>query len=255
MIQPFCTCFEVDGPDPDDPLPAWKDVVFHTDQQDTTCAAWHHLLALIDEAAADGRETFAPLRAMTPEERVQIVTLPPTIARLTAVKDFNLYRSNLVRIPPEIGAMTSLERFTPYTSYRLHWLPYELTRCQGLRDSTISTRALYGNYKYRWPFPALSAATIGVGHAFGPPAVGAQSACSVCTQLVPTSTIQQVWLSLRVATDVVPLLVHVCSAACRAALPPAADGYVPTPHHGGLALRQPPDAYGYHDAQPHQDPA
>ena len=24
--------------------------------------------------------------------------------------------------------MTSLERFTPYTSHRLHWFPYELTR-------------------------------------------------------------------------------------------------------------------------------
>lgn len=39
-----------------------------------------------------------------------------------------LYGSNLVRIPPEIGAMTSLEEFTPYTSYRLHWVPYEITR-------------------------------------------------------------------------------------------------------------------------------
>ena len=64
-----------------------------------------------------------------------------------------LYGSNLVRIPAEIGAMTSLEEFTPYTSYRLHWFPYELTRCPRLVRSTVSSSALYGNFKYRPPFP------------------------------------------------------------------------------------------------------
>ncbi|MER7694405.1 hypothetical protein [Streptomyces sp. NPDC097610] len=39
-----------------------------------------------------------------------------------------LYGSDLVRISPEIGTMTSLEEFTPYTSYRLHWFPYKITR-------------------------------------------------------------------------------------------------------------------------------
>lgn len=33
--------------------------------------------------------------------------------------------------------------------------PYELTRCPRLRASVVSTRALYGNFKYRPPFPAL----------------------------------------------------------------------------------------------------
>lgn len=45
--------------------------------------------------------------------------------------------------------------FEPYTSYSLHWFPYELTRCMNLRDSTVSTRALYGNIKYRPAFPRL----------------------------------------------------------------------------------------------------
>jgi hypothetical protein len=48
-----------------------------------------------------------------------------------------------------------LEVFEPYTSYSLHLFPYELTRCANLRDSTVSTRALYGNFNFRPPFPRL----------------------------------------------------------------------------------------------------
>ena len=59
----------------------------------------------------------------------------------------NLYGSGLVRIPPEVGEMTALEDFDPYTSYRLHWFPFEITRCPKLKDSRVSTRALYGNFK------------------------------------------------------------------------------------------------------------
>lgn len=35
-------------------------VSFHEDRQDTEAAGWHHLLALIDEAVADGRTVFQP---------------------------------------------------------------------------------------------------------------------------------------------------------------------------------------------------
>jgi hypothetical protein len=85
----------------------------------------------------------------------RFLTLPASIAKLKAVKHLNSYGSYLIRIPPEIGEMTSLEKFTPYTSYHLHWFPYEITRCQNLKDITVSTRGLYGNYKYRPPFPRL----------------------------------------------------------------------------------------------------
>jgi hypothetical protein len=105
------------------------------------------MLELIDQAAADGRELFRPLVELTPAERADLVTLPPRIANLTRVKHFVLYGSPLVRIPPEIGAMTSLTVFEPYTSYSVHWFPYELTRCKSLRQSTVSTRTRYGNYK------------------------------------------------------------------------------------------------------------
>lgn len=96
---------------------------------------------------------------MSAPERRQVVTLPPTIAELTAVRRLLLYGTNLVRLPPEIGAMTGLRAFDPYTSHRLHWYPYELTRCPELADSTVSTRVLYGNFKFRPPFPALRPVT------------------------------------------------------------------------------------------------
>jgi hypothetical protein len=47
-----------------------------------------------------------------------------------------------------------------------------------------------------------------------------------------------VWISLRVATDVLPLLVNACSAACVSALPSGAEDYVQLPHTGGR-VKQP----------------
>lgn len=47
--------------------------------------------------------------------------------------------------------MSALTTFDPYTSRRLHWYPYEITRCANLRDSRVSTRDLYGNFKNRLP--------------------------------------------------------------------------------------------------------
>ncbi|MFE3235278.1 leucine-rich repeat domain-containing protein [Kitasatospora indigofera] len=167
------------------------------------------------------------------------MTLPPSIAKLTAVKRFVLYGSNLVRIPPEIGAMTSLEEFTPYTSYRLHWFPYEITRCSKLVRSTVSTRTLFGNYKLRPPFPRLQPSQGSVADLdltalnpgrWGTPAI---RSCSVCDQPIKQHGLRQAWISLRVATDVLPLLVNACSATCVDTLPQGAEGYVQFPHTGG----------------------
>ncbi|MFH9044310.1 leucine-rich repeat domain-containing protein [Streptomyces sp. NPDC017966] len=231
--QDACSCFDQSRPHPR------ARVGFHAERQDTSASGWCHLLELIDEAAADGREEFRPLTGLSPEERRQIITLPPSIAQLTAVKHLVLYGSNLVRIPPEIGAMTSLEEFTPYTSYRLHWFPYEITRCRKLTRSTVSTRALFGNCKLRPPFPRLqpspdSVADLDPGN-LDPRRWGATvtHSCSVCDRPIEQSGLHQVWISLRVATDVLPLLVNACSAACIAALPGGAHGYIPTPHKGG----------------------
>ncbi|WP_244178772.1 leucine-rich repeat domain-containing protein [Streptomyces rubellomurinus] len=239
----ICTCFDQSR------VASRRRVRFHNDRQDTSSSAWQHFLALIEEAAADGREVFRPLVDLSPQERRQIVTLPPTVAKLTAVKHFILYGSNLVRIPPEIGAMTSLQEFTPYTSYRLHWFPYELTRCPSLKRSTVSTRALYGNEKLRPPFPSLRSGRASTG-AFGlgdvePGEWGATSisACSVCDRSLEGIEIHQVWISLRVATDVLPLLVNACSEACVQALPTPPEDYVRTPHVGGPGITQPAGDY------------
>ncbi|MFJ8108868.1 leucine-rich repeat domain-containing protein [Streptomyces sp. NPDC096132] len=222
----WCGCLA-----PSSEVPTAADMRLHTERQDTSAPGWQRLLALVEEAAADGREEFRPLAELTAEERRQVVTLPPTIAKLKAVRHLMLYGSNLVRIPPEIGEMESLEEFTPYTSYRLHWFPYEVTRCANLRRSTVSTRALYGNFKTRVPFPSLR-----------PPVPQAETAgaCSVCAGALPASGPEQVWVSLPVATDVLPLLVNACSQDCVDALPQPAAHHVPTAHRGGPSVVQPP---------------
>ncbi|MGW7081600.1 leucine-rich repeat domain-containing protein [Streptomyces sp. NPDC054871] len=237
----ICSCFDQSRPHPQ------ARVGFHVERQDTTAPGWQHLLDLIDEAAADGREEFRPLTELSPEERRQVITLPSTVARLTAVKHLVLYGSNLVRIPPEIGAMTSLEEFTPYTSYRLHWFPYEITRCRKLTRSTVSTRALFGNYKLRPPFPKLqsspdSVADLGSGN-LDPRHRGTTAIrnCSVCDRPTEQRRLHQVWISLRVATDVLPLLVSACSSTCVAALPDGARDYIPAPHTGGRVDQPPSD--------------
>ena len=114
--------------------PGWESKI-HTEQQDTGGEAWRILLELVDRAAADGREKFTPREDMPLHLWPEIVTLPATIATLTNVRELQLYGSYLIAIPPEIGEMSSLTTFTPYTSRRLHWFPYEITRCAKLQDS------------------------------------------------------------------------------------------------------------------------
>jgi len=133
-------------------FPALK---IHSDVQDITSDAWRSFEQYIEDVRALGGEELNPLQALGTELYEQILTLPPSIANLKSVKYFSLYGSHLVRIPAEIGEMTNLQELDVYTSYRLHWLPYEITRCAKLKRSRMSTRALYGNYKYRPPFPLL----------------------------------------------------------------------------------------------------
>lgn len=230
----LCSCFSQSKAHPR------ARVGFHAELQDTSAPGWQHLLELVDAAAADGREEFRPLNELSAEERRQVVTLPPSIAKLTAVRHLVLYGSNLVRIPPEIGAMTSLEEFTPYTSYRLHWFPYEITRCRNLTRSTVSTRALFGNDKLRPPFPRLQPSRDSVVVDLDPAHLDprrwgatAVHSCSVCDRPITQRGLHQVWISVRVAADVLPLLVNACSPECVAALPGGAQGYVAAPHKGG----------------------
>ncbi|WP_369213164.1 leucine-rich repeat domain-containing protein [Streptomyces flavofungini] len=235
-----CPCFSQSGPRPR------ARVGFHGEQQDTSAPGWQRLLELVDEAAEDGREEFRPLTGLSAEERRQVVTLPPSIAKLTAVRHLVLYGSDLVRIPPEIGAMSGLEQFSPYTSYRLHWFPYEITRCRKLTRSTVSTRALFGNYKLRPPFPRLRPPqdfTAADQAHLDPRRWGATAVhrCSVCDRPIAQRALHQAWISLRVATDVLPLLVNACSPECVDALPEGHEDYITTPHTGGHVDQPPAD--------------
>ncbi len=225
-ISPGCSCFS--RPDDDSPF---QEVHLHSEVQDKECDAWKLLKELVERAAEKRRKEFAPGLEMPPELWAQIVTLPATIRKLTPVRRLYLYGSHLVRIPPEIGALENLRELDIYTAYKLHWLPYEVTRCLKLKQSRASTRALYGNYKYRPPFPLLGEASRN--------AILIPGNCSVCSRNVPLDSMKQVWISLMVATDVFPLLVNACSEACIQRLPKPSPGYLPQPHTGGHALLQP----------------
>ena len=128
--------------------------------------------------------------------------------------------------------MTALEKFTPYTSYDLHWFPYEITQCKKLKDSTVSTRALYGNYKFRTIFPSLTEHRVQY--------FGENTTCSICGEAESTTAFNQVWISRWVGTDVLPLLANLCSESCFQALPSGAENYLSYPHKGGINLHQPP---------------
>jgi HEAT repeat protein len=221
--ESLCQCLETQYNDQ-----PWPELPLHREVQDTGCTAWLHLLELIEEAAKDGRRTFSPAPDMVPQEWQQIVTLPATISKLQAVEELLLYGSALMSLPPEIGDMTNLREFTPYCSYQLHWFPYEITRCKQLKMSTVSTRALYGNSKYYPPFPSLP-------QAFN---TGTPSCCSICHGAFGERGPELFWVSLEVATDVLPLLVHACSRECLNTLPKSPEGYLPCPHQGGLAIER-----------------
>jgi hypothetical protein len=210
--------------------PEWQELLFHTEVQDTDSDAWKSLEAYIVKVREEGSDELNPRVGIGSEKWEQIVTLPKSIATLKSVKVLSLYGSHLARIPPEIGDMTNLEEFDPYTSHCLHWFPYEITRCKHLTRSRVSTRCLYGNCKYRPPFPRLPQIS----------PVLIPATCSVCGGPFWRGQIHQAWISLRVATDVLPLLVDACSEECIENLPKPAFGYVQRPHVGGLELEQPP---------------
>jgi hypothetical protein len=206
-----------------------RELRFHSEIQDVQSEAWKSLEAYIEKVEAEGSDELNPMNGIGPEKWQQVVTLPSSIANLQSVKVLNLYGSHLVRIPPEIGKMANLEEFDVYTSYRLHWFPYEITHCKNLKRSRVSTRGIYGNYKNRAPFPRLPDVAPGI----------VPARCSVCHAPFTEHGTRQVWVSLRIATDVLPLLVHACSIKCVQELPQPPEGYVPGSHQGGLEVEQP----------------
>lgn len=199
--------------------------------QDKDSLAWKRLCDYVEKVAAENLEEFSPFEELGPELYSQIYTLPESISKLKKVKKIWLYGSSLKRIPPEIGEMEALEYFDPYTSYNLHWFPYEITNCKNLKDSRVSTRALFGNYKNRKGFPELVHNPVRYE--------GERVKCSVCKKEMGYNDVNQLWISLRVGTDVLPLLVNLCSATCESILPQPPAGYVQHAHKGGADLKQP----------------
>jgi len=200
------------------------------DVQDRNSVAWKRLCEYVDKVAFENREEFSPFEELGEELFSQIHTLPETISKLKNVTKVWLYGSKLKRIPPEIGKMESLKYFDPYTSYDLHWFPYELTNCKSLKDSRVSTRALYGNFKNRMGFPRLTHNPVRY--------LSNTVKCSVCKKEMTYEQTNQVWISLWVGTDVLPLLANLCSQDCEDKLPKPPKGCVQFPHKGGADLEQ-----------------
>ena len=203
------------------------------DVQDRNTRAWKKLCDCIDEISDIGNEEFSPRACLGDALFHEIHTLPESITKLKKVKRLLLYGSQLKRIPPEIGQMESLEYFDAYTSYELHWLPYEVTACKKLKASRISTRALYGNYTNRMGFPRLDHNPVRYH--------GSKLYCSICKREISYAETNQLWITLRVATDIIPLLANLCSTKCENELGEPPENYVQNPHKGGSGLVQPPD--------------
>ncbi|PHN07364.1 hypothetical protein [Flavilitoribacter nigricans] len=199
--------------------------------QNKNSDAWKKLLDYVEEVAADGRPKFEPRSAIGRDYFKEIQVLPESIGKLKEVKVMDLYGSKLKYIPPQIGEMENLQDFDPYTSYQLHWFPYEITNCKKLVDSRISTRALYGNFKNRMPFPGLEDHRFEYG--------GDTVHCSICRQELPYAEIRQFWITLYVGTDYIPMLVNLCSDECREQLPHPQGDYLHYAHRGGPDLVQP----------------
>jgi hypothetical protein len=129
--------------------------------------------------------------------------------------------------------MEALEYFDPYTSYDLHWFPYEITKCKNLKDSRVSTRALYGNRKNRMGFPRLIHNPVRYS--------GDTLNCSVCGKTMIYEQTNQLWISVWIGTDILPLLTNLCSKECESKLPTPPNDYIQFPHKGGADLLQPLD--------------
>jgi hypothetical protein len=201
----------------------------HVELQDESVSGWQLLAHFVDDAANKQVTVLEPSAGITADNWRQVIALPSTIRELKSVRELRLYGSHLRRIPPEIGYIDGLADLDIYTSYSLHWLPYEITRCTKLKSSRMSTRALYGNAKTRLPFPRLS----------NSPEALRPKTCSICDGPFRSVAPQLWWITLRVGTDNVPLLVHSCSDQCTSSLPTPPPGYFQKPHKGGGGVGMP----------------
>lgn len=223
-VRSHCRCLAVRGKTGVPSVPK-----LHTGVQDRQVPGWAQVIELIETELQSDSLIFEPSASIAWDDWIGMITLPPAIARLAGVREVRLYGSHLQRLPPEIGRMASLEDLDIYTSYSLHWLPYEVTRCTSLARTRVSRRALYGNINTRLPFPRLDR----------PIEALVPDTCSVCDRPFGHAVPLPLWTTLRVGTDVVPLLVHSCSKDCTYSIPRSPPGYYPRPHRGGGGVGMP----------------
>jgi hypothetical protein len=207
----------------------WSKSIMHSEGRFTSQRAWDIACEIIESAERKCSKELNLGKVMDRSDYMALNSLPDSIGQLKNLEKLTLYGSNISYIPRAISGCENLQSFHPYTSYRLHWLPFEIRRCRKLSNSCISTRALYGNYKFRSPFPDLK-----VFKWIWPTEEGY---CSICD--TKTENLDQYWISQVVAMDVVPLLVSVCSVKCLEMIGDGARGYLMTPHKGGLNVDQP----------------
>ncbi|WP_163393709.1 hypothetical protein [Flavobacterium limi] len=68
---------------------------------------------------------------------------------------------------------------------------------------------------------------------------GQMVGCSVFGRNLIYKQTNQFWNSLKVGTDVLSLLVNLCSKECESKLPKPPENYIQFPHKGGADLKQP----------------
>ena len=222
---PKCDCFKEGYSDNEENI-QWTEKHFHVDEPSKTERAWDIVREIIEKAKLNCTKELNLGKIMDRQDYKSLNTLPNTIGNLKDLEILILYGSDVSSIPPEISGCENLTIFEPYTSYRLHWFPYEIKYCKNLSKSCISTRALYGNFKYHPPFPNLRNTRWnwpqGIMH------------CSICG--TETNNVTQYWISQKVATDVMPLLVSVCGNTCREIIGDGANGYAEKSHQGGVNI-------------------
>lgn len=208
----------------------WKESSFHRDENAETTIASERVQQVIDDARSKKLTTLVLSKVMDEDDYLALNTLPKSIGDLKDLQHLDLSNSKLSYIPREIEGCVNLQKIDIYHSYRLHWFPIEILNCSNLRDTTVSPRALYGNYKLRSPFPNLR-------HGRWNWSSGVDR-CAVCRTEQPE--MEQYWMTRRVGSDDLPLLMSICGQDCLLKIKAPKDRrYIQHAHQGGLIQRQP----------------
>lgn len=94
------------------------------------------------------RRTFADDVLELDLSCLQADALPRAVYKFRNLRRLVCYGSKITHVSPQVALLRNLKEFIPYTSYGLHWLPFEIRHTR-TRKAHISRRALYGFLEYR----------------------------------------------------------------------------------------------------------